>query len=143
MIGGHHGRVAGDCVFQQVLGLVGRIGIEPEDLAEVRLAEGRQHQPVDLGSRHGLFVRKDLALAERREPQSGHEAAANVRRALGGELLMIDIDGRIGFGEQHALGLPVFQIASGPGYSGCRVASSSPGSIRFSISRTTLQGCCL
>ena len=90
-------------LVQHALGLAGRVGIQAEDLAQVRLADGHQHQPVDLRPGQGLLVREDLPLAEPREPHAGHEAAAGVGHALVGELLVIDVDGRIGLGEQHAL----------------------------------------
>ena len=66
--------------FEQVLGLVLRIGIEAEDLAEVCLARGPELQPVGLRAAVRFFVRVDLALAEPLEPHAAHEAAPRVRR---------------------------------------------------------------
>ena len=80
VVGRFERRDAGDRRFQQVLGFVLRIGIQAEDLAEVRLARGPQLQPVGLRGAVRLFVRVDLALAEPREPHAAHEAAAGVRR---------------------------------------------------------------
>ena len=60
-------------------------------------------------------MREDLAFAEPRQPQPGHEPAADVGRALVGELLVIDVDGRVGLGEQHALRLPVLEESPRPG----------------------------
>ena len=95
--------------FEDVLGFVLRIGIQAEDLAEVRLARGPQLEPVGLRAAVRFFVRIDVAFAEPLEPHAAHEAAARVRRAAFGEHLVIDVDRRVGLGEQHALALPLPQ----------------------------------
>ena len=51
-------------LFEQVLGSVLRIGIQSENLAEIRLASARQPQAVILGLGMRLFMRVDLALAK-------------------------------------------------------------------------------
>ena len=114
VIGRHDRGQAADRLVQNCLGLVGRIGIEAENLAQVGLRRGHQHQPVDLGTGQGLFVRKDLPFAERRQPQPGHETAAIVGHALGRELLMIDVNRRIGIRVEHAFRLPVLVEPLGP-----------------------------
>ena len=60
-------------------------------------------------------MREDLALAESRDPLSGHEAAAYVRGAGVGELLVIDVDGRVGLGGQHPVVTPLLVEPSGAG----------------------------
>jgi len=54
-------------------------------------------------------VGEDLPLAERGDPQPGHEAASGVAYTGVGELLVIDVDGRTGLAKQHALAPPVLQ----------------------------------
>ena len=115
VIGRHDRGQAADRLVQNRLGLIGRIGIEAENLAQVGLRRGHEHQPVDLGPGQGLFVRKDLPFAKRREPQPGHETAAIVGHALGRELLMIDVDRRIGIGIENAFRLPVLVEPLGAG----------------------------
>ena len=115
VIGSHQRRLAGDGSVQQVLGLALGIGIEAEDRAEVGFGHHGQHQAIDLGGRQGFFVREDLALAEPREPLAAQEAAADVGRAGVGELLVVDVDGRIGLGCQDALVAPLLVEACGPG----------------------------
>ena len=72
-------RLADDRGFEDLLGLVLGIGIEAEDLAEVRPARPPQFEPVGLGAAVGLFVRVDVPLAELLQPHAAHEAAAGVR----------------------------------------------------------------
>ncbi len=50
--------------FEQVLGGVGVVGKQAEDLAQVRPAGAGQQQAVLLGARKRLFVRVDVSLAE-------------------------------------------------------------------------------
>ena len=69
------------------------VGIEAEDLAEVRLA---RRSSASAGRPWGRTCvsscGKTLALAEPRQPQPGHEAAADERPAGDGELLVVDVD---------------------------------------------------
>ncbi len=102
-------RPAGDGPLQQVLGFALRVGIEAKDLAQVGLAGPREQQPVLLGAGHRFFVRVDLPFAEPLQPHAGHDAAA--REGVSGviELLVIDVDGRVRLGEQHAFAAPVLE----------------------------------
>ena len=95
MVGGHQRRLVGHGGVQQVLGLALGVGIEAEDRAHLGLGHHGEHEPIDLGGRQGFFVREDLALAEPREPLAAEEPAADVLRAGGVELLVIDVDGRL------------------------------------------------
>ena len=65
-------------------------------------------------------MRIDAALAERLQPDAGHEAAARVAPALDLEILVIDVEGR---GPSPATrmpsSLPVAQAARPRGCSGC------------------------
>ena len=96
--------------FENVLSLVFRIGKQAEDLAEVRAARAPQLQPVGLRGAVRLLVRVDLAFAEPLEPAAAHEAAARVLDAAILKHLVIDVDRRVGLGEQHALALPHAQL---------------------------------
>ena len=62
MVGRFERRDAGDRRFEQVLGLVLGIGIEAEDLAEIRPARRPELEPVGLGAAVRLFVRIDRCL---------------------------------------------------------------------------------
>ena len=119
VIDGLKRRLVGHGLVEQVFGLFFRIGIQAEDRAEVRLAHGHQHEPVELWAGHGFLVRKDLAFAETREPLPGQETAAGVGRAGIGEILVIDVDGRIALGEQHPFASASFSRIVPPGCSGC------------------------
>ena len=96
VVGGHQRRLFGRGRVQKVLGLALGIGIQSEDRAEVGLGDDGEHEAIDLGRRQGLFVREDLALAEPGEALAADEAAAHIGRAGVGELLVVDVDGRIG-----------------------------------------------
>ena len=78
MVGRFERRDAGDRRFENVLGLVLLIGIEAEDLAEIRLARGPQLEPVGLRGAVRFFVRIDAALAESLQPHAAHEPAPRV-----------------------------------------------------------------
>jgi hypothetical protein len=103
MVRGRDRSQAADGLVQDRLGLVCRIGIEAEDLAQIGFRRGHKHQPVNFGSRQRFLVRKDLALAERRQSQASHETASIVCDALGRELLVIDVDRGVGIGVENPL----------------------------------------
>ena len=107
VIGRHQRSLAGNDLVQQILGLAIRVGIKSENRAELRLRHHGEHQPIGLGGRQGFLVRKDLSLAEAAKPLPAEESAADVSLAGGGELLVVDVDGRIGLGRQHALLAPI------------------------------------
>ena len=71
MVGRLDGRRLADGRFEQVLGDAFGIGIQAEDLAEVRLAGARQQQAIGLRAREGFFVRIDAAFAEPLQAGSG------------------------------------------------------------------------
>ena len=107
------GVCAANALFQQVLGVVRRVGVQAKDLAQVRLRGPREQQPVLLGAGHRLFVRVDVALAEPLQPAAAHEPAARVLAAGVAEDLVIDVDGRLRLLGQHAFLPPVLEEARG------------------------------
>ena len=115
VVGGLEWRLPDDGLFQDILRLALRVGIEPENLAQVGLRGTEEHQTVGLGRGVRLFVRKDLALAKARQTVPAHEPATGVLHAVESELLVIDVNRRVGFGKQHALGLPVLQETGSTG----------------------------
>ncbi len=72
-----------------------RVGIEPEDRAQVEPGGVVEGQPVGLGAGQRLLVRIDLPLAERLEPHPRQEALAGVRFALDLERLLVDVKCRV------------------------------------------------
>ena len=96
-------------LLEDLLRLVVGIGIETKYLAEVRLARRRQFQPVRLSGGMRLFVREDVPFAEALHAHPAHEAAAN--ECLPGvlELLVIDVERRIGLELQHPFAPPVLE----------------------------------
>ena len=95
MVGRFERRDAGDRRFQDVLGRVLWIGIQAEDLAEIRLARAPQLEPVGLGAAVRLFVRIDVPLAEPLEPHAAHEPAPRVLDAAFAEHLVINVNRRV------------------------------------------------
>ncbi len=55
---------AGNGPLEDILGVALGIGVEAENLAQIRLACPGQQQPVLLWPGHGFFVRIDVSLAK-------------------------------------------------------------------------------
>ena len=90
-----------------------RIGIEPEDRRQIRLARLEQHQPVGFRAGQRLFVRKDLP-AEFFQPQLAEESLAKIRLPFPVEFLVIDVERVFMLLQQHAVGPPVLPEIGGP-----------------------------
>ena len=71
VVGRLQGRSPGEVLLEDSLGLVLRVGVDAEDLAEIGLAGLGQLQPVGLGGRVGFFVRIDVPFAESRAGAPG------------------------------------------------------------------------
>ncbi len=76
MIGRFDWRHSAGCLVQQFDHFVGRVGVQPKDLAVVLLGRGCQLQAIDFGFRMGLFVRIDVAFAKTLQANAAHESAA-------------------------------------------------------------------
>ena len=115
MVGGLDRGLAGHGGVEHPLHLAVGVGVQAEHLTEVGPAGPGEEQTVLLGTRHRLLVGMDVAGAESLQADAGHDAAADVPRALDLELLMVDVkDGRRLL-HDHPLLAPVAQEAGGPG----------------------------
>ena len=105
------GRFAAHRVFKDILDFVLRVGIESENLAEVRLARSSEHETVEFRAAHRDFVREDHPFAERRRFAAAHETLAAVFLPADGEDLVIDVQRGLIVSLKNAFRLPVFKGA--------------------------------
>ena len=89
--------------------LVGGVGVEAEDRAEVHARRVHELQAVGLRAGERLLVGEDAARAERLQPDAGHEPLAGQPPALGLELLLVDVERPRPVLHQHVLAEPLAQ----------------------------------
>ena len=113
--------MASDRRFERHLRLVEVVGVEPKDLAQIGPAGLPEFQPVGLGAAVRFLVRVDVALAPRSfsikglEPNTAHEAAADVVLATRCVLLVADVNRGVGLGHQCTVPLPLLEQLGGSG----------------------------
>ncbi len=148
MIGRHQGRAVAQAGLDDSLDLAFRVGIKPEDRAEVEPGRVVEGQPIGLGAGEGLLVRVDLALAERFEPDPGEETPPGMRLALDLERLLIDVERDVIVLAEQALSQPVLEESGGTrvttlgrGIAGlCAVELQADRIVRAGLIEPVLQG---
>ena len=102
-------RCSGNRGFELLLGIVGFIRINPENLAQIVFASTEEFEAICFGCRVGFFMRKDIPLPKLLQLAPSHESATGVSLTCECEGLMVDIDGGVRFFKENALLLPRIQ----------------------------------
>jgi hypothetical protein len=90
-----------------MLDLIFRVGIEPKNLAKIRLRRSSQSQPIILRFGMSLLMRVDVSFAEPLQPNASHEAFADLGAPVDIELLLVCINRWIRFQLQCPISLPI------------------------------------
>src|SRR4051812_39135494 len=107
VVGGHERRLPRNRRFENALSAVFPIRIQTKDLAEVGAAGFPELKPVGFGAAMRLFVRMDIAFPEPLQPRSAHKSTASEPLAALLELLVVNVNGRVGLGEEDSLADPI------------------------------------